>query len=210
MSFERRAIVRTANGAVENVATIDTTSAWQPPPGCTAEPDPDLTAKIGGTHSGGVFLPPPAPPAPEGPWSYVQAADFTTTSVTLVDIPGAAFQLYPGKRYKLECDIWWRSIATTTGVLFSVSGPASPVAVDLRVEIQQTLIASNIQRVVAFDGGTPTPSIDAANTDRSARVVGIIQTGALGGVLQLRARSEISGSQVTFRLGSRADLRALG
>jgi hypothetical protein len=149
------------------------------------------------------------PPTPEGPFFYVQPSDLSTTSATLIDVPNFALQLFPGKRYLIDCHLWWRSAATTTGVLFSVTGPTSPVGVDVTVETALTTSTMNVQRITAYDGGVPTGSIDTANADRLCRMTGFIQTDINGGLLKLRARSEVSGSAVTLRTGSRAEITVI-
>lgn len=144
------------------------------------------------------------PPVAEGPWFHVQAADQATTSNALVDVPGFQVHLFANRRYLFDCNLWFRTAATATGILFTVTGPASPVVLDLTVETALTLSTMNVQRITAYDGGTPTPSIDAANADRLCRMTGYIQTGAASGLLKLRARSEVNASQVILRAGSRA------
>jgi hypothetical protein len=146
-----------------------------------------------------------APPA-QGPWFNILANDLTMSSNVLADVPGMSIQLWPNREYLFEGHLWFRTAATTTGILFSATGPTSPVGFDMTVETALTATSMNTQRITAYDGGIPTGSIDVAATDRLAKITGYIQTGAASGQLKLRWRSEVNLSQVTLRKGSRASV----
>lgn len=212
MSLERIAIVRSADNVVVNICVRDTETEWTPPNGHFAQLD-DGTAQIGGTFVGGVFIPKSAPPADieEGPWFAVANQDLTMQSNVLADVTGFRINVKPSRRYVFDLHLWFRTAATATGILFTATGPANPVGFDMTVETAQTLASGvtgfNVQRITAYDGGAPTPSIDAASADRLCRVHGFLRTGPDEGPLQLRWRSEVNNSQVTLRQGSRASVR---
>ena len=56
----RYAVVRTANGRVENVVELANGSDWSPPEGCTTFADPTGAAQVGGTWDGSTFSAAPA------------------------------------------------------------------------------------------------------------------------------------------------------
>lgn len=202
----RYATVRDSDGAVVKITIWDgDTSKWSPPPGHTAILD-NGTAQVGGTWNGSAFLPAPAPRVEEGPWFSVLGSDQVTNSITLIDLP-LSMRLWAGKKYLIECHFWFRTAATTTGILFSFTGPASPTLFDLTAEIATSNTAFNMQRITAYDGGTPTTGIDVANTDRLARLRCLIQP-SIDGTLQLRWRSEVN-SNVTLRAGSQAQAQTV-
>lgn len=90
---------------------------------------------------------------------------------------------------------------------FSINGPASPVNIQAGVIIIGTLTSSTAgywgsYGVQAYDGGSLITGAQAVATDYVAKVDGLIVTGAQGGPLALRCKSEVSGSAITVRTGS--------
>lgn len=115
------------------------------------------------------------------------------------DIPGMAFPVYAGRRYMFKFLCTFRTAATTTGIGFACSAPA--------------LVAGNWIGLITT-GGTGTAmlhqqanttlgtvlslGVAAANTDYIAILEGFFEPSA-DGVLQLRCRTEVDGSQVTVQ-----------
>lgn len=189
------------------VVAIFDSSTGPVPQGYTAV---DVTSQPSVTNgwvwNGGTsFSTPPAPSAPPamvGPRIFSIPSDLTMSSSTLADVTGMAFQLRANSLYRFAFLNWFRTAATTTGILFTITGPTSPAFLDICAEIALTASLFNIQRISTYDAGIPTPSIDVAATDRLSRITGVIITGAVDGILQLRWRSEVNLSTVTLRQGS--------
>lgn len=140
----------------------------------------------------------------------VLTADITTGNTAFQNADGLALSLDPNKPYHFEFLVAFRSAATTTGLGLSVTAPASPQLLVYQRDIPTSLTAVGIQQGIANDGTTTnTAGIDLAATDRLARVWGLVSTGAAGGPLQLRFKSEVSGSNVQIRRGSGGFLRGL-
>lgn len=182
------------------ISSVDTPSDWN-----------DFQTWITG---GGVPAAYVAPPPDEGPWQIVLPADLTMNSSTLANVTGLSPNLWANRRYFFEYELWFRTAAVTTGILFTVTGPASPVGIEMTTETCLTMPSASaatffVQRISAYDGGVPTPSIDVAAADRLVKIRGYIQTAAAGGPLTLRWRSEVNLSQITLRLGSRVRVWAV-
>ncbi len=142
-----------------------------------------------------------------------KTADQSTTSTTVSNVSGMAFSLRANTEYKYECDVVFRTAATTTGIGLGFSVPSGfsmlsytaniPVAADGTGGIMSGWGTANNDMII----GT---GVQAANTDYSARVYGTVRTGGTAGNLQLRFRSEIGSSSVTVRTGSSCQITQIG
>jgi hypothetical protein len=95
--------------------------------------------------------------------------------------------------YNFEYYVLFQSANTNTGIGLAVNGPAAPSVVSYTVQIPQSADATNAM----FNGWGTTlddPSLataaPAVNTTLVARIHGVIRTGATGGTLLPRFRSE--------------------
>lgn len=131
--------------------------------------------------------------------------DFTTNSFT--NVAGLAFQLAPNTHYLFEYEGAYRTAAAATGIQLSVSGPASP---DFISFVGNVFAAtnSNIGGVGAAYDSALAMTQSAGATPLPFRLKGTISTGANGGALNLRVRSETVGSTVTILRGTVGTLSA--
>lgn len=119
------------------------------------------------------------------------------------NITGLSFSLYNGLAYHFKFYLCFQSAATGTGIGFTFTGPTVAM-VSWHAQIAQGAAGtdmwfeswgSNVTDIV--ESG----SVQAANVNYPATIEGIILPTA-DGTLQLRARSENDGTQVTIQAGS--------
>lgn len=118
-------------------------------------------------------------------------ADFTTNSTTLVDVTDGAVAMVANADYTIEIWALVQSSATTTGVWLSLDGPASPTSVSWGYAMATSTTAA-AQRFgnSAYNTGSATNDIPAANTTYSVQIHGMVRNGANAGNLQLRLAAE--------------------
>lgn len=130
------------------------------------------------------------------------AGDVSSTSASLADATGLSFAVEANKKYAFQAEIMYRSAATTTGINISMNGPASPTRISFARRIFTSPTSAGVEFVVAYDGGSPSASVDSANTDRLIQIHGCFENGANAGTLIVRFATEVGGSQVTLKPGS--------
>jgi hypothetical protein len=126
-------------------------------------------------------------------------ADDTTTGTALVNTTNLGLTLSANTTYTFNYFILFQSAAANTGIGLAVNGPASPSLISYSVHTPQA--GDNTSAMFSGWGtalddtvlatGTPT-----ANTTFVARIHGVISTGASGGTLLPRFRSELNGTTV--------------
>ena len=141
---------------------------------------------------------------PPGAARTVLAATFATASATPVTIPGLGVPVRAGRIYTIRCLIRFRSAATTTGAGFSFDPPGTPA---LFVDTWQIANTGQGSAAPTFSQGRTahygalSSGVDMANADLFATCEGLIQPGS-DGVLSVRVRSGVSGSQISVMPGS--------
>ena len=135
-----------------------------------------------------------------------KTADQASGSTGLVDATDLIFPVLANTDYIFEYIVAYRTAATTTGLKLGINGPSGST-VTFQVLVAQTNSAAGTTNMAtecfnALDGAILTLSVDAANTDRIARIHGVMRVAATPGNLALRFASEINASNVTIRKGS--------
>jgi hypothetical protein len=193
-----RYVLVDAGAVVRNIIEWDGVTPIVIPIGQTAQRT-DADAEIGKTLAQSA-IPAPIVPARN---SCAITADVETLSAAFGDAVGLALDLAPNTTYAFEFRIAFRSAALTTGLGLAVAAPALPVMLAYQREIPTGLTATVLQQGFANDGtATASTGVDAAATDRYATLSGLIQTGAAGGLLQLRFKTEVANSKIIVRAGS--------
>jgi hypothetical protein len=124
------------------------------------------------------------------------------------NVTGLSFPLMASRHYAFAFDGAYTTAAAATGLQLAVTGPVTPAMFVAGIEIAESVTAWRNAGVTAYDtGGNGTASAGA--TPLPFHVFGNISTGAAGGNLQLRFRTEVNGSQVTIGAGSYATLSAV-
>jgi len=131
-------------------------------------------------------------------------SDNTNNTTTLADTSGLGLTLAASTTYSFEYEILFQSAAANTGIALAVNGPASPLVsytVDIPIAADGAAGLFSGWGTVLDDAVTGT-GVQTANTTYLAHIRGVIQTGASGGTLLPRFRSESAGTIVTTKAGS--------
>lgn len=139
-------------------------------------------------------------PGPSWP-KLVKSADQAVSGIAFVDVPDLTFAVLANTTYQFRFVVFHITAATTTAIQLAVNGPLSPSF--LRYGVQTLISASAWHAAVqtAYDTNT-NPATGAGAVPLIAIVEGVIVTGAAGGTLALRVRSEVNASAVTVLRGS--------
>jgi hypothetical protein len=133
-------------------------------------------------------------------------ADDTTTANTLSSATGLNLTLAANTTYSFDYLILYQSSATNTGLGLAVTGPASPNYVSYTVNIPVAADGTGGMFSgwgTAYDDPVVGTGVQAAATTYVARIYGVISTGASGGTLTPRFRSELNGANtLTLKAGS--------
>lgn len=125
-----------------------------------------------------------------------------SSNTTPTDVTGASFSVGVGT-YWFKFRGRYQSAATTTGVGFTFSGPATS-AVAWGAQIRQAAAGTDqmyTDTATALTTVVVSASVVAANTDYEFEVEGHA-TFTASGTLQLRCRSEVNASQITIQSGT--------
>lgn len=130
------------------------------------------------------------------------------SSTTLADVPDAKLDLAANADYYLEAIVPYDTPASTTGALFTLAVPTGATIYG-EVSYKTSATANEFRGFIGSNGGVVSPSVEAANTIRLARISAIIRVGATAGNVQLRAATEVGSSTLTVRAGAMMFLRQL-
>jgi len=164
----------------------------------------------------------------EETWQVLTSNASAITSTTLTTVMTTT-GLAASSIYDIEYDVVYASAATTTGANFSVNftGTATELTARRIIGSTQTgtgtttgttdMVAATLagQGVEHYatrsNNGSMGPSagVDTANAVVVERIYASLITGASGGDLQLRAATEVAGSGITVRTGTRVVLRKM-
>ena len=175
-----------------------------------------------GTPSNAVYLrgdgvwATPAGGSGGGSLTFVDAALTSTqvfSTVTLANVTQLVGAMDANSTYLLDCFVTFQSAATTTGLGLGYTSPADcRVMAEIVVPITSTAAASQLRTIfpnaatAANTGSVLGTGVTAINSDHTARISGIIRTGATAGNFQVQARSEVAASNITLQIGSRLSL----
>lgn len=124
------------------------------------------------------------------------AADRTRNAITFADVQGLSFQVEAGKHYSFEFDGSYSTAVNTTALWLAMNGPTFTVF-GANFWLFTSVTALLARSVGAYDVG-PEPTASAGTTVLPWRIVGTISPSA-SGLLTVRFRSEVNGSDVTIR-----------
>lgn len=183
------------------------------PVGITFERSGDI-GPTGPTGPSGGPTGPLGPTGPTGPGVSVvkSTSSFINTSATTpTSITGLSFSVDSGSMYHFKFMGLYQSTATTTGIAFTFTGPATTYCA-WKVEIQTTATAGTDMMYTAAATSLSTVvtsiSVGATNTSYIWSVEGFVQSSATD-TLQLQFRSE-TGTQVGINAGSIGMLTPIG
>lgn len=139
----------------------------------------------------------------------LQVARTTNLNPAWSDVVGMSFDLLPNKHYTFRFEGAYFAVATTTGLQLAFTGPASPVRFVSKYMIAQAPTSYMPATSSTYDVGVNGTTSPLSSAPLWFEASGQISTGANGGNLQLRFRSEVNGSLVTIAAGSYATLEAI-
>ena len=137
----------------------------------------------------------------------VQTSDVVESAIVYTALPGLSFPVTAGHRYLLSGRIIFNSAATTTGAQISFTGPAmtrwaGTASIPITANSPDgTYFAFTTSPTGGF-AALQSPSVG----DDYAAQIDVIFVPSASGTLAFRARSEVSGSAVTFKQDSMASL----
>ena len=140
-----------------------------------------------------------------------------STSTTLANITQLVLPVEANSIYEINAFVTFQSAATTTGLNIGMLTPnTSRNMVEIVVPITSTAAASQLRTIfpnaaVATNAGNVLGTgVTAINSNHTARISGIINTGANAGNCQLLFATEINASAVTLQVGSTMVLKKIG
>lgn len=142
----------------------------------------------------------------------VKPSSQASSVTTLADITGLVVPLIANATYQFEYWLPFRSAALTTGLGLAMNGPVSPALITYNVSIPFAVDGADaiFEGVgTAYEDVTLSTGVVAINTDYLAKIDGIIRTGAAGGNLAPRVRSEVAASAVTIQQGAAGLVRKI-
>jgi hypothetical protein len=143
------------------------------------------------------------PPGPGTVTCKNSGTQTNTSSSASVDITGLAVPLIAGRRYIFQAYIPFQTAATTTGIGFTFTGPATTTFVS-RGMIQQAaagVAQTFINTATAAATALTSTAVVAANTTYLASLE-VAVTASGSGSLQVGFRSEVNASQVSVLNGA--------
>ena len=140
-----------------------------------------------------------------------------STSTTLANITQLVLPVEANSIYEINAFVTFKSAATTTGLNIGMLTPnASRNMVEIVVPITSTASATRLKTIfpnaaVATNAGNVLGTgVTAPNSNHTARISGIINTGANAGNCQLLFATEVNASAVTLQVGSTMALKKIG
>lgn len=136
----------------------------------------------------------------------------STSLIILSDISDLGVTLLANSEYRFEFDIVFRTTATANGLGLAINGPSSPDLITYRCAIPSSGDGTGSNFTgwgTAYDDLVMPTTGAIANADLVARIIGFINTGASGGILIPRVRSEVATQTITVQAGSHGVIRKL-
>jgi hypothetical protein len=133
------------------------------------------------------------------PSYIVLAADAGNSTTTLANITGLLFTAAANATYEIELIGAFQSAAIITGIAVALDIPDGSIIGINTANISTTVLGDTFQRADNAVAGNGSPSVDAANNNVLITGRWIYVSGAGGGTVQARLRSEVASSNVTIK-----------
>lgn len=146
-------------------------------------------------------------------WTAVKTTTQTNSTTTRTTIPELTLSLEANTIYSIECSVTFTSSSTLAGLDLGISTPVgSTNLVEIVVPVSSNAAASQL-RIIFPNGSTPSnegnvrgTGVTSSNNIQTARISGQIVVGATAGDCLIQFASEVGGSTITIRPGSRLTL----
>lgn len=133
-----------------------------------------------------------------------KTADQANSTVTLANVTDLAFSVAANGVYGFMFVVVYKTAALTTGLRLEMNGPT--LGTGLVHYVAEFSVAANLWHTrhspTAYGGAGTSLAVDLANTNRLARVQGVLRNGTTAGSLSLQFASEVATSAVTILAGS--------
>lgn len=129
----------------------------------------------------------------------------TNSTSTFADVDGLEWQLVANAHYIFDFAGYYSADTAATGITLSINGPPSPVLFRMGGMIVTSQTTAAYGAIAAYDDPIAGASSGGA-TPAPFWLSGNISTGAAGGKLVLRFRSETTGQAVNILAGSRGTI----
>lgn len=133
-----------------------------------------------------------------------------SSNTTLADVTDMTLAMEASGEYFAEFVLFVNAAATTTGLVVALNGPASPTAVKYSYESPTSGTAGFHAGATAYETALVATGVASTTLPQACRVWGHIRNGTNAGDLQLRMRSEVSGSNATILRGSFGRIYKIG
>lgn len=125
----------------------------------------------------------------------------TNTTVTPTSISQLAVPVLANVQYTLDFSMIFSSAATTTGIAWTFTGPATPTQLVIVSECMITATSWETKHAVAY-GALIHTGVGAVGTNYLCRIRLQLVNGANAGTVQIQFASEVAASGVTVKRGS--------
>lgn len=125
-----------------------------------------------------------------------------TGNIGWQDVTGFSLPMLANTDYRFEFEIIFQTSATNKGIGFALNSTATPNLVVVHSEIPTSLTAVTQSLARAFDSGSITNAVDAANSNCYGKCYGFISNGATAGNLILRINKNNNGGTSTVMANS--------
>jgi hypothetical protein len=136
------------------------------------------------------------------PMRYKTADQSNSSNTTLADVTDLSWSIVANGIYAFEFCIMAVAAATTTGLVLSVNGPASPDHLRYFMESPTSSTATFHAGATAYDTALVSTAVISTTLPTRVQLQGFLDNGANAGTFALRMRSEVSGSNATIQRGS--------
>lgn len=139
----------------------------------------------------------------------------TSNITTLGNITELFSSISPNSVYEVEAFIIFQSAATTTGLNLGFTSPTDCVCnLEVVVPIASATASTQLRRIFPsatdlYSGNVLGTGVTAINSNHSARISGILNTGATTGNFQLTFASEVSSSNIIIQPNSILKLKKI-
>jgi hypothetical protein len=130
-------------------------------------------------------------------YGAVSGSNFTTSSLTLVNVTGLTVALAANSTYLVQANISHGS-DTSAGIALAVQYSVSGATIEAGLIAYNTAGGLVSRRISAFNTTTSTPGLSADSTDHVAQIGGLVITGANAGNLTIQMQKNTSGTATCY------------
>lgn len=134
---------------------------------------------------------------------YRVLSDATNSTTTMASLTDFLVPVLANTSYMMDFTIAFTTAATTTGIQFAFTGPASPTSLLIVAETQITTTTWQTATATTYTSLTASTGVTAATPALNlARVKVMLKNGANAGNVQIQFASEVGTSAVVVKAGS--------